>query len=332
MTVRAVSTRRLATTVRATGVLMALCAIIAAVPVHAAPKTPAGIADDPTLLPDGPSLTTAADRSLTVAAYRRLGIPDPAQQWSVTDTQRAMTVLKDMAVRDPTQLPRRDNPESGRVFRRLIAPDAPAALPADATPAMPSAHAVKGEETAATRFFQQSAYAQALGGLERVYTHERKSIGGIFDAELVEAVRTSLERTRLLLDLLAEAHAAGPHVLSVAEWKRLHAQVTYGATLTLRGAVFIFSARGALRPAEQKRLETALVTTFKPLLEHLPASAQADVRTQIDGMLHEEPNDAGRAAWRDIYRAVQFANPAAGEPGPAKKRGRHKRSGRKHAL
>lgn len=246
----------------------------------------------------------AADRSLSVAGYLALGLPDPAKHWTVQETQKAMTVLRDLAFRDPSLLPRLENPESGRVFARLLAPEVGGELPSSVTP-------VAAQDSGPlVQFHLQSAYAQTLGGLARLYTPERKELGGAFDAEVVAAVCGSLTRTVRLLDLLEAARAAGPREVSTAEWLRLHEQVTYGAALMLRGAVFVYSARTALRPREQQRLETALVANIKPLLGHLPASVQENMRKQIDGMLGEEPSDARRAEWREISRAVAFASPA----------------------
>jgi len=69
-----------------------------------------------------PATPPANDHSLGAEAYIEQGVPAPDRPWSGDDYARAAKALKEVAAKDPTQLPRRGGTRSGGVFARLSSP------------------------------------------------------------------------------------------------------------------------------------------------------------------------------------------------------------------
>src|SRR5215470_16523975 len=60
------------------------------------------------------------DESLTIAEYIRLGMPDPRSDWTKEDRSAARSILRELAGKNPTQLPRFGSAHSGVLFERLV--------------------------------------------------------------------------------------------------------------------------------------------------------------------------------------------------------------------
>jgi hypothetical protein len=60
------------------------------------------------------------DNSLTVDAYRALGMPDPATKWDMTDYTQAHNVLAKLKWERPLQLPVKDSEKSGPLFEHML--------------------------------------------------------------------------------------------------------------------------------------------------------------------------------------------------------------------
>jgi hypothetical protein len=71
----------------------------------------------------GNALPIAPDNSLSVTEYISLCMPAPDRPWAGIDYERATEVLRDLASKDPTQLPRFESGTSSKVFGRIVALD-----------------------------------------------------------------------------------------------------------------------------------------------------------------------------------------------------------------
>ena len=63
------------------------------------------------------------DNSLTIGAYRALGVPDPNRQWTITDYTQAHNVLAKLRWEKQYQLPVKDSKKSGLLFDRMVSLD-----------------------------------------------------------------------------------------------------------------------------------------------------------------------------------------------------------------
>lgn len=255
-------------------------------------------------------LLVAADHSLAPAEYVAKGLPDPTKTWDDVALAKAVQVLQKLAAKDPLLLPRRESRTSGVVFARLMAP---LELPADATQATALRQKIAG----------LSGYAQSLGALPLLYA---KPLAGdfFFDAELVETTRAALELNARLLELInRERKLQDPK--QVPAWlKQAHRQVTYGGGLTVRGALFIYSARRAFRPEWRTVLMGHLTKWVPALMAQLPETAHAPLLDQLHGLMLEDPK--GYADWQELQQLMTFGG--HGPPGfdaPRRKRTAHKK-------
>jgi hypothetical protein len=60
------------------------------------------------------------DNSLTVEEYIKLGVPDPYNEWSMTDFSQARAALAKLKWDRPFQLPRKDSEKSGLLFEHML--------------------------------------------------------------------------------------------------------------------------------------------------------------------------------------------------------------------
>ncbi len=253
-------------------------------------------------------LMVAADHSLTVAQYIVKGVPSPARVWHDAELRRAVEVLQKLAAEDPLKLPRLESAASHDVFARLIAPvplahdTTTATLPEGATPvALPREPTTASELRAAIA--NLSAYAQPLGGLALLYA---KPLAGdfCFDAELAESTRVALEvngRLLLLLNRARQLYAKGktPYWL-----RRAHEQVSYGSALTIRGALFIYSARRAFRPEWRAKLMTSLQNWIPTVMSMMPEATHPPILAHLHGLMLEDPK--GYAEWQVLQHGMTF--------------------------
>lgn len=63
------------------------------------------------------------DTSLTIEAYKSLGMPDPDKPWTMEDYRRAHNVLSKLKWESQPQLPFKGSHKSGQLFNRLISLD-----------------------------------------------------------------------------------------------------------------------------------------------------------------------------------------------------------------
>ena len=59
------------------------------------------------------------DQSLTVAEYKKLGMPDPGKSWNHQDYEKAYIALSKLRAKEPHALPRKGSPRSGVYFDRM---------------------------------------------------------------------------------------------------------------------------------------------------------------------------------------------------------------------
>jgi hypothetical protein len=64
-----------------------------------------------------------ADNSLTIEAYKDLGMPDPSKNWDMDDYTQARNVLTRMKWERPTELPVNDSKKSGILFEHMLSMD-----------------------------------------------------------------------------------------------------------------------------------------------------------------------------------------------------------------
>ncbi len=122
---------------------------------------------------------TPADRSLSVAQYREMGLPPLTRRWSPQECSKVRELLRQIAERDLTLLPRHASADSGAVFRKLVSEQ----LTGGASPtsfvsqlAEPQLEELGSEEVAA-RLAEDSLLGVYLS---------LEGEGPIFDRELVE--------------------------------------------------------------------------------------------------------------------------------------------------
>lgn len=260
----------------------------------------------------GQTLMVAVDHSMSAAEYAALGMPLPTRAWRDEELRHAVAVLQQLASQDPLRLPRLGSAASGAVFARLVAP---VTLAQDAT----------GATDARAQIAELSGYAQPLGALALLYA---KPLAGdfFFDAELVESTRVALDVNRRLLQLINRERTQHED-RAAPEWLRqAHNQVAYGAGLTLRGALFIFSARRAFRPEWRARLATDLQREVPAVMAQLPESAHAEILTHLHGLMLEDL--PGYSDWQPLQQVMTFVGhgpPAFAKPRPAHKARRKKK-------
>ncbi len=251
-------------------------------------------------------LMVAADHSLTAAEYTAQGMPSPTRPWDEGELRRAVAVLQRIAAQDPLRLPRLESAASGATFARLVAP-------------VVLAREVTMTGDLRTQIADLSGYAQPLGALALLYA---KPLAGdfFFDAELVESTRVALEVNHRLLQLINRERTRYEDQSAPTWLRREHDQVTYGATLTLRGALFIFAARRAFRPVWRDRLAAELQKDLPAVLAQLPESTQAEILDHLHGLMLEDAK--GVTDWQPLAKVLTFAGhgpPAFAKPHPPRK-------------
>lgn len=63
------------------------------------------------------------DHSLSVEAYRELGVPDPGKKWEMADYTQAHNVLAKIKWERPLELPVKDSKKSGALFKHMLSLD-----------------------------------------------------------------------------------------------------------------------------------------------------------------------------------------------------------------
>jgi hypothetical protein len=68
----------------------------------------------------GQKLKSVPDNSLKIKDYLNLGVPSLESSWTSGDYRTAAQILKKLGDKNPTQLPRHNSPNSGRLFRKIV--------------------------------------------------------------------------------------------------------------------------------------------------------------------------------------------------------------------
>jgi hypothetical protein len=243
-----------------------------------------------TVQPPVPTLSIAPDHSLSTAEYVALGVASPTRTWSEVELRNSLQVLQKIADSDALKLPRFESAKSGAVFARLVTP---VPLPRDVT-SLEHFH----------RYIADlSGFAPPAGVLMLLY--EKHAQGNLcFDAELVEVTRAALEINTRLLQAINRARAALDGKPAPDWLRREHTQVVWGAELTIRGALFIFSARQAFRPTWRERLGKDLEKWLPQLMAQMPEPAHAPAVAHLHGLMMEDPK--GYADWAPVQQVMTF--------------------------
>lgn len=237
----------------------------------------------------------APDRSLTVPAYMALGAPAPDQPWTVAQLRTTLKVLRKLSLHEPLKLPRRDNPESGKLFARLLSPDAGWKAPKT--------------ETTRDKITRQSAYLQTIGMVTPLYVQGAQQ--GTFDAELTALTDTSLRESAKLLELLQQEKKEPKKMKRPRVWKRDLKQATFSAAFALRGAVYMYAGRGLFRPAERQKLRESLVKWLPILAPQVLPKDRQQLHTLLTGVIREERDPARLKEWTPIVRVLDGGKQSA---------------------
>jgi len=224
----------------------------------------------------------AQDHSLDIAAYAALGIPPPDRPWGGDEYGRAEKVLKTLAARDATQLPRRGSPRSGRLFSRMVDPD-------NLTTSLDS-------RDAAVRLVRDGAVVQGFGHVMEIYGHASRGATA-FDEEIAQlmsfalfAIHRFTSRTDDFLMTLPVNDPRGPQFLKAREDMR------GGVAETLNGCLALLEAPEELMPSDRLLLAKAAEEHVPALRRYLTPEAREALSGQIRRLAGAERDEAVRAS------------------------------------
>lgn len=127
------------------------------------------------------------DKSLTLKEYRKIGMPDPGRNWQSHDFALAFSVLKNLKISQPYNLPIKDSHKSGEIFHRILSLDNMQFINDESTSSDQKVHLSKSY----LRVCENSIRLYTMQDLGRQYYHR----------ELTDAYLFGLVVTDIMLDL-----------------------------------------------------------------------------------------------------------------------------------
>lgn len=133
------------------------------------------------------NVANETDHSLTLEAYRELGIPDPGKVWNFQDYITTYAALLNLKLEKPYALPVKNSRRSGELFYRMISLENLSFLEDESLPLHEKAHRIKG-------------FVNVYNDLIELYTNVLMK-KQYYNPELVEIWIFGLGVTQKMLDL-----------------------------------------------------------------------------------------------------------------------------------
>jgi len=242
-------------------------------------------------LQNPPDVKIAPDRSLTPAAYVDLGLPAPEHEWSSKDYAAAIDLLKKIADKDPSSLPRRGNPQFARVLSRICADEnlnlcRNANLPLD------------------KRLPLVMELMQPVKEMLLLYMRS-SGAGPYFDSEMLDLSEFTLRTAVVTFDLAVEFRKTLPDDDPKKEIREKGFEtMRKGLATQMQGVLQTLNEREVHRLQELVRFAAALKEHVPKLSVHLPPLSQKELPLSLKTMIAEERSAAMKQALEDLLKAL----------------------------
>ena len=237
----------------------------------------------------------APDHSLTATKYIEKGMPANDRLWTGKDYAQAMSVLQTLAAGDPTTLPRYGSATSGVVFARIVALDNFSLFPATLTKQQRLMFAVSIMEN--------------LGQITILYSSVTTQ-AGVFDSELVELLRYTLELTRSVIQFMEAFLATLPADDPDRDVRAKGlGQMREGTASVVDGCLITLTEKKVYRSSELVRLADTLEATLPEIIKFLPAGAQQETPIRIQRLVEQESDAILKERLIRIVAALNKSKP-----------------------
>lgn len=235
----------------------------------------------------------AEDRSFTLEAYVKKGVPAPDRPWVPTDYVAAATVLQDIAKVDATNLPRAKSKASGKLFDRLVARENLVILETDTLPV-------------GQRAMMGADFLQGLKQLLLVY-QSASTPAGTFDSELVDISIFGIEELRICFNLADEFMKTLPAddpKRSVREAGVRKMKI--GLSYMILGTLMYFDPdqRQHFRTSELIRLAHHLKGSLPHLQKRLPDLTQQELPVRMKKLADQEVDPHLKKALQEVSASL----------------------------
>ena len=235
------------------------------------------------------------DHSLSATRYIEKGMPANDRRWTGKDYAQALSVLQTLAASDPSTLPRYGSATSGVVFARIVALDNLSLFPEGLTKQQRLALVVSIMEN--------------LGQITTLYVSVTTQTG-VFDSELVELMRYTLELTRSVIQLteafLASLPANDPE--RDVRAKGL-GQMREGMASIVDGCLITLTEKNVYRSSELVRLADTLEATLPEIMVFLPPGTQQETPIRMQRLVEQEVDATLRERLIRIVASLNKSKP-----------------------
>lgn len=216
----------------------------------------------------------APDNSLLPSAYVAQGLPAFDREWSSDDYSQAVIVLKRIAEKDSTSLPRRGSNQSGTVFARLVSLD--------------NLQVVQSSPSLQQRLVLISGLMNNVSQITNVYVSVTSGERS-FDAELVDLIGFTLQLSAETLQI-ADAFLASLPPDDPSHEARKEGQQTMrrGMALVVSGALTTITEHQIYRSSELIRLSDTIALILPDLYPYLPEVTQQEIPIRLQRIADKE--------------------------------------------
>lgn len=235
-------------------------------------------------------IRTAEDRSLTTEQYVAFGMPAIDRAWTLDDYRQAARALREIAGKDPRELPRRGSPRSGKVFARMANAENLALI---------ANQPVSIESRGRTI----SASLGATGDLLSVYIRA-STPAGVFSAEVVDLYSLMLHLNVIVAQISEEFITSVP-ADDPTRPRRAEARVKLmrnigQATRTTLGAL----SHPAFGRDERLRLVEQVRATLPKYINHLEEEQRQAIAEDLKGLSDRQNEKAVAEAIQGLLDAI----------------------------
>ena len=242
------------------------------------------------ILQDPFDVKVARDKSLTLEAYKKLGIPDPDRAWTPADFTKALGVFRKIERDDSCKLPRRDSPASGKLWTRFCSEE-------NLEPLRDEKQPIKDRLAGAQEL------NDAIGKTMAIYGKPAKSGG--FDNEAVDIMSLMLRLDVLIFELMAEQARSAPAGDTAREdaEKKMN-QLRHGVGVQVGAALIMLGDLENVRTSALIRFARQFKTTLPKLAPNLLPEHQEALPVLIKDAIDLHENVELKGLLKEVLKAL----------------------------
>lgn len=228
------------------------------------------------------------DHSLSVDAYKELGMPDPEKKWDVADYTQAYNALAKVKWENPLQLPVKDSENSGPVFERMLSLDYLSFLQ-DST-------------------MRLSEKAERISGFTRVYGYWMDVYvnptleGNYYDREIIEIQIFNLRLTEAMLNLAHQINRSDDPADIALQYGYGSIKQNYLDCLSTDLKTQSHTSEFAEKDLE--RMADSIYTSVMRNKEWMDSSAVSELKHALRAVMDSTSSDHIRNKYQDLRKSL----------------------------